>query len=307
MVIPLSSTTAQQSTPTVVLIHGLDANKGTWHGILHDLHSASYPAIAFDLRGHGDSPLGDPAEFSAAAVAEDVVAAIQACGSRLPAVLVGHSMGGRVAARVAAVDAQRSRAGARPLLAACVIVDMDLRVRHPPWSADADLSEPQLAALGSFASENGQRFGSWEEARDALLPWYAEDPGSGSDQWVDSWKGKQVRPAPSGGWWSDLNPLGRRLAFRSLLETADGLDAWDVLARERPLRFEVHVWRAERQSGCRDEGEGGLLDMRARLPELHVRVFGGSAHSIHWSNREEFAAALRGVVDGAASRLRAGS
>jgi pimeloyl-ACP methyl ester carboxylesterase len=63
-------------------------------------------------------------------------AAVEARGITAPIVLVGHSMGGRVAMRVAAMDAARTAANprARPLLAACVIEDMDcvLRISSAP-------------------------------------------------------------------------------------------------------------------------------------------------------------------------------
>merc|ERR1712232_8588 len=121
--------------------------------------------------------------------------------------------------------------------------------------------------------------------------------------------GKQVRPAPDGdGWWSDLNPLSRSLALKSVLATADASEAWDTLAQGGvALPFEVHVWKAELQSGCQWEGARGLTDMRARLPVAKVRVFKASTHSIHWSNRNEFVTALREVINDASIRLREGS
>jgi pimeloyl-ACP methyl ester carboxylesterase len=152
------------TTATTVLIHGLDSAKDTWSQVLADLARDRYPALAVDLRGHGESPLypaaksheqsqhqhqhphqhqhqhrqqpdgtqrrdadGDDSTFSTAALAADVRRSLWERGVRGRVVLVGHSMGGRVAMRYAA----DYPAG----VAALVIEDMDLRPRSVPVSA----------------------------------------------------------------------------------------------------------------------------------------------------------------------------
>lgn len=92
--------------------------------MLAELTAAGYPAIAFDQRGHGESPLGPADEFGPAALASDLLEAVRRAKIER-CVLVGHSMGGRVAMRAAAMDA----ASEKPLLAAVIIEDMDTRVR----------------------------------------------------------------------------------------------------------------------------------------------------------------------------------
>ena len=49
-------------------------------------------------------------------------------------------------------------------------------------------------------------------------------------------------------------------------------------------------------SVCTWEGPGGVKDMKARLPMARLKLFKGSSHSIHNSNRAEFIQALRMVV-----------
>mmetsp|Transcript_66535 Transcript_66535/g.110633 ORF Transcript_66535/g.110633 Transcript_66535/m.110633 type:complete len:158 (-) Transcript_66535:857-1330(-) len=117
----LASSVASQHRPTAVLLHGLDSSKETWSGVLADLHQNGYPAIALDLRGHGESPLGCPTEFTPTALAQDVLAACEAHGIGRY-VLVGHSMGGRVAMRTAALEMKSGRSQ----LAAVIIEDMDV-------------------------------------------------------------------------------------------------------------------------------------------------------------------------------------
>ena len=72
----LSSTVVKQanppitSSPTLVLIHGLDSTRFTWNPFIERC-AGKYNIVALDLRGHGESSLGDHpiASFSAAAIA----------------------------------------------------------------------------------------------------------------------------------------------------------------------------------------------------------------------------------------------
>ena len=105
--VQLASTVVQPALPTTVLVHGLDSCKETWADVAADLAKGGYPAVAVDLRGHGESPIGDPQSFSPHTLAMDVLAATEALGISGRVVLVGHSMGGRVAMRIAAMDAER--------------------------------------------------------------------------------------------------------------------------------------------------------------------------------------------------------
>ena len=75
--ITLASSIKTPHFPTTVLLHGLDSSKETWSGVLADLAAQGYPAMALDLRGHGESPLGDPALFGPETLARDVIAAIE--------------------------------------------------------------------------------------------------------------------------------------------------------------------------------------------------------------------------------------
>ena len=284
--VALASTVRAPSRPTTVLVHGLDSSKETWSGVLADLTKAGYPALALDLRGHGESPLGDPASFSPTALANDVIVAARAHGVENGAVLVGHSMGGRVAMRVAALDGMSDA----PLFSSVVIEDMDLRVRA---RAAACLSAEQAEEISAFEAEAGRRFPDWSSARAALLRWYDGDSAR-----VDGWKGSRVRTLPGErGVWSDLNPAAQRLARDRILASSDGAAAWDGL---NGLPTKVHLWYADNPGTvCEVKGPAGIEDMATRLPAAKVRFFPGSSHSIHNSAREEFVLALRQVVDDA--------
>ena len=165
-----------------------------------------------------------------------MISAVAAAGVPRPYVLVGHSMGGRIATRAAADDAEAVRGGAAATLAAVVIEDMCVSTRDgaAPLADDA-----ARAAVDNFSKPGGRRFASWEAARAAILPFYGDEPR------VDSWKGKRVRAAPGGGsWWSDINPAAQRLARDTVLASSDGDEAWTTLA-DGKVPFEVHCWYAD--------------------------------------------------------------
>jgi len=274
-----------------VLVHGLDSSKETFSGTLNRLVRDNYPCISLDLRGHGESSLGNENDFSAPALAADVLSAIRDHGIER-AVLVGHSMGGRIAMRAAAIDACSSE----PVLRAVVIEDMDVRERALP----DEVADP--VALARFAAPEGRRFPSWEHARRALLPWYDYDESR-----VDKWRGTRVRQiSQCGEVWSDINPAAQRLARLHVLASSDGSEAWDQLAaRASKLPFSVHVLYADELDTPGGtvvtlEGKGGIQDMRARLPAAEFVFFRGAGHSIHRTAQEAFDSKLRDIINMAA-------
>ena len=78
--------------PPLVLVHGGGANTGWWEPVIPFLLPGRRIA-SLDLSGHGDSGRRDAYPMST--WADEVAAVIEATGG--PAVVVGHSMGGRVA------------------------------------------------------------------------------------------------------------------------------------------------------------------------------------------------------------------
>ena len=82
----------------LILLHGLTANGACWTAVAHAIE-ADYDVIMPDARGHGRSSVPDHG-YRYEDHANDVVGLIEAL--RLsPPILIGHSMGGLVAAVVA--------------------------------------------------------------------------------------------------------------------------------------------------------------------------------------------------------------
>ena len=80
---------------------GLDSTRFTWDSFI-EKSPGKWNALALDQRGWGESPLGNEDEYNAVAVAADIEAALRENFGNEKVVLVGHSMGGKVAMEIAA-------------------------------------------------------------------------------------------------------------------------------------------------------------------------------------------------------------
>jgi 2-succinyl-6-hydroxy-2,4-cyclohexadiene-1-carboxylate synthase len=85
--------------PTLALLHGFTGSAAGWGAHLDAFAAAGLPVIALDLPGHGasDAP-ADPARYALERAREDIPAALAQLGvAPGQAILLGYSMGGRVA------------------------------------------------------------------------------------------------------------------------------------------------------------------------------------------------------------------
>jgi pimeloyl-ACP methyl ester carboxylesterase len=103
--------------PVVVLLPGTGATAQDWDVVAARV-SEERPVVAVDLRGHGGSDW--PGRYSIQLFADDVAAALDRLGGG-PFDLVGHSLGGLVACKVAA---------ARPDLVRRLVLE-DVGVPYP--------------------------------------------------------------------------------------------------------------------------------------------------------------------------------
>jgi pimeloyl-ACP methyl ester carboxylesterase len=84
--------------PPLVLVHGGGAHSGWWDHI-GPFFASTHHVIAPDLSGHGDS--GARSKYQYHVWADEVIAAANAAGAQGHSTILGHSMGGLVAARAA--------------------------------------------------------------------------------------------------------------------------------------------------------------------------------------------------------------
>jgi pimeloyl-ACP methyl ester carboxylesterase len=93
---PAAATAAEK--PPIVLVHGAFANATVWGHVAARLRAAGHEATAVDLPGRPGAPM-EPASVTLDMHRDAVIRVLRALGR--PAVLVGHSFAGIVAAAAA--------------------------------------------------------------------------------------------------------------------------------------------------------------------------------------------------------------
>ncbi|KAM6482574.1 alpha/beta-hydrolase [Trichoderma sp. SZMC 28011] len=129
--------------PTLIFLHFWGGSADTWSSVVRAL-SPSFPTIALSFRGWGAS--SGPAEagaYSISHLASDVETVIQSLGLT-NVILVGHSMGGKVAAAIAG-----RRRLPRTVLKALVMV---APAPPGPLSLPSDMKEQQIRAYDSTSN-----------------------------------------------------------------------------------------------------------------------------------------------------------
>jgi pimeloyl-ACP methyl ester carboxylesterase len=142
-------------SPTVVLIHGWTTSVAYWAPVIRSLRG-SLRVIAYDQRGHGASDPPGPAGCSAAVLADDLAAVLEAAlpGGE-PAVLAGHSMGGMTIMAAARRPEVRSRASA-VLLASTGCARLTAESLVFPFPAAPRLAEAARKMLLGFPAPLGR-------------------------------------------------------------------------------------------------------------------------------------------------------
>jgi len=88
-----------KSGPTLVMLHGFTGSAAGWGSLLETLAAYGLRVIALDLPGHGQSDApDDPQRYMIEYCQQDILAALLKLGVRRgEAILLGYSMGGRIA------------------------------------------------------------------------------------------------------------------------------------------------------------------------------------------------------------------
>lgn len=96
----LQATERGAGGPPLALLHGLFGRRANFAGVAHIL-ARTRRVVTLDLRNHGSSPRAEAMDYPA--MAADVTETLAALAA-LPCVLVGHSMGGKVAMATALAE-----------------------------------------------------------------------------------------------------------------------------------------------------------------------------------------------------------
>lgn len=126
------------SGPAVILIHGFAGSTFSWRLVIPDL-ARTHRVIAVDLPGFGFSDRGADIDYSHTGQAERIVALMDLLGIQRAA-LIGHSMGGAIAQRIASRHPDRVE---RLILVAAVNA-----VEPPDQARRGRAAGPMLALVG---------------------------------------------------------------------------------------------------------------------------------------------------------------
>lgn len=301
--------------PPTLFLHGLDSSSHTWRSTLLELENnennqkgnditCSSPAVALDLRGCGRSPLGDPEEFCPSAIVNDIHNFVSRHpyffdeidadenGDENPIikpfVLVGHSMGGRIAMSFASMYPS--------LVKALVIEDMDIRTRpmhmnifQSKGNDSGSHEEKALLRDKTIAFERNiniqlqSKFEStgeeedenmMERAEEALAQIYSQEgyPSNSVGKWLKegriTFQGKDKHSdnekMHNFRYYSEVNPAFRLLCYEQFFVTNHGEDTWRELAaltstrangndKNQQYDFPIHVMVADQEKTVCDE------------------------------------------------------
>ena len=245
--------------PALVLLHGGGQNAHTWDTIALDLN---VPLVAFDLPGHGHSDWRPDHDYGPWPNA-DAVAAVLRQTVHGPRPVVGMSLGGTTAIRLAAEHSD--------LVSCLVIVD------STPNSRGRVLTKEQRGAnsllYGPMVFDS---FDAMAAAAAAAIP--GRSPESLRPGLLHN-----ARELPDGRWAWRYDPdrgRGRR-------SPVDSNALWDDVSRVQCPALFV---RGGRSAMVQD---GDVAELRRRQPEIRVEVIARAGHSVQSDSPRELAKLIR--------------
>lgn len=156
---------SQSERPPILLLPGITSPAITWAFVAERL-ATSHRVIVPDIRGRGLSDSRPGLGYTLDDYADDARGLIQALGLKQP-IVIGHSMGARIAARLAAVD--------HGILSKLVLVDPPLSGpgRAPyPTPLSSYLSAIEAASQGATVEEFRTFTPTWTDEQISLrLEW----------------------------------------------------------------------------------------------------------------------------------------
>lgn len=251
--------------PPVLLLHGWAASLYSFRFLLEDLPRGGYRTYALDFRGHGFSgkPRGDDI-YTRDVLVRDVLHLLAELGIERAAV-VGWSMGGAVALRLAIEHPER--------LTQLVLVNPAGLTRIPMIGPSALLSPAFLDVLAPWLVPR------WVVA--TVLRWASNGGDHLTERDIDEY-------------WAPARDVNYARAARSLLRDFD----WS--AADPSELASVHVPTLVVLGGA-DRLVTGVGPVARRIPNARVAVFPGAGHMVHEERRHEVNRAILDFLGDAAT------
>jgi len=258
----------------LLFLHGFSNDAHVWDPVA-PAFAAHYRVVALDHRGHGESDRDPEGRYDHETMARDVASALESLGAKR-VVLVGHSLGGRVAMRFAGLFPEA--------VAGLVIVD----------------SAPELDARGTTrirldVQQQDPSFASLKDYERVLARQYpATKP-----ELLAKLAGHWARQRPDGRFELKLDPAFMRGRRGS---SEDDLAKWSAEEAK-------HLWSALEKLPCpalvvrgaaSDVLSADVADKMADevLKQGTLAVIARAGHSVMLDNPEDFEKALSSFVLG---------
>lgn len=260
--------TPTQGGPLVLVLHGFPDTAHSFVPLLQQLSDAGFDAVAPFMRGYGPTEIPADRDYSARALAQDVIALIDHFGAA-KAVVVGHDWGAFAAYAAAALRPDRIQA----IVVASVPHPRRLLLR--PSGAQLQRSSYMLRFQMRFITQRLQA------NRCAAIR-----------QRIATWSPKlDVLTALAPVWDNFADPARLEAAlgyYRALPGQLFSADFWDFLNRPTPVpALVLHGSR----DGC--IGPETFSDQEHLFGvTVHQQCIQGAGHFLSWDAPEEFSKAI---------------
>lgn len=246
------------SRQRIIFLHGGGQTRHSWGYTCEAAAQAGWDVLNLDLRGHGDSDWSPNGAYGVAANATDINHVTGEVG--MGVVLVGASLGGLTALRVASENPQAVRA--------LVLVDVVPRT-----------SQPGVQRIRDFMTAHLDGFDTLEDVADSVAS-YTGRPRRRDLTGLT----KNVRMREDGRWYWHWDP--RMVANQRDIDTRPPIDPDELLAAARAVTAPVLIVRGGRSDVVTDEG---VAELSAALTNVSVVEVSGAGHMVAGDQNDAFA------------------
>ncbi len=246
----LSWNAERDDLPPALLLHGVTSSALSWVRVGPAL-ADRYRVYALDMRGHGDSVKSNAGTYTLRAVADDVLAFMQALNLQRP-LLMGHSWGGATAI----VLASGAESSVRPPALAQVILE------DPAHNFSGFISEDRTI---SYTRDIGR------PAQELRIEIAATNPG---------WTSADVE--------GKIDALQKVTREAVISVFADGSQAGELLPRLTQIHAPTLLIRAGRNQDTTLDDKAWELAQQYLPPRSRAVELPGASHNIHRSRFNEF-------------------